>query len=177
MNVKADTYVPRISNGRVDIMKQYVEPNTKNLFAMYDKIPSVQQSTNYREPTAGLWDETILSKIFFSAQNITIIQNGIRAGVYRRSNNQYVVGEQDEDVLKVIMRSIFLQYSANQQTHITEQVAELNRMVMAYAIEQVYGEAQGYIKYLYDASNMYTPMAPPVMSSINDKQLQLKTFF
>ena len=80
-------------------------------------------------------------------------------------------------MLKVIMRSIFLQYSANQQTHITEQVAELNKMVMAYAIEQVYGEAQGYIKYLYDASNMYTPMAPPVMSSINDKQLQLKTFF
>ena len=64
MNVNADTYVPRSSNGRVDIMKKYVEPNTKNLFAMYDKIPSAQQSTNYREPTAGLWDETLLSLLF-----------------------------------------------------------------------------------------------------------------
>jgi len=177
MNAQSDTYVPRSSNGRVDIMKKYAEPNTKNLFAMYDKIPSAQQTTNYREPTAGVWDDTVLSKVFFSSQNMTILQNGIRAGVYRRSNNQYVIGAQDDDVLQVIMRSIFLQYSANQQSHITEQIAELNKLVMAYAIEQIYGEAQGYIKYLYDASNMYTPMAPPVMSSINDKQLQLKTFF
>lgn len=177
MNIHNNVYVDKSSNGRVDIMKQYAEPNTKNLFAMYDKIPSSQQNTNYREPTMGLWDETILSKLFFSKQNISILQNGIRAGVYNKSNGQYVIGVQDLDALKIIMRSIFLQFSANQLTHITEQISELNTVVLNYAVHQVYGEAQGYIKYLYDASNMYTPLAPPVMSSINDKQLELKSFF
>jgi hypothetical protein len=88
-----------------------------------------------------------------------------------------VIGVQDLDALKIIMRSVFLQFSANQLTHITEQIQELNSVVLNYAVKQVYGEAQGYIKYLYDASNMYTPLAPPVMSSTNDKQLELKSFF
>lgn len=177
MNIHNNVYVDKSSNGRVDIMKQYAEPNTKNLFAMYDKIPSAQQNTNYREPTIGLWDNTTLSKLFFSKQNITILQNGIRAGVYNKSNGQYVIGVQDLDALKIIMRSVFLQFSANQLTHVTEQIRELNSVVLNYAVKQVYGEAQGYIKYLYDASNMYTPLAPPVMSSTNDKQLELKSFF
>jgi hypothetical protein len=165
--------IPKSTNGRVNI----IEPKTKDLFALYDKIPTLQQCASYREPTLGLWDETLLSKLFFSKENMVILQNGIRAGVYRKSNGQYTIGDQDCDSLKIIMRSIFLQYSANQATHITDQISELNDIVLKYAVYQVYSEAQGYLKYLYDASNMYTPMTPPVMASTNDKQLQLKTFF
>lgn len=164
------------SNGRVNLMKGCEGPKTKDLFAMYDKIPSNQPS-GFREPTLGLWDDTQLSRLFFSKENVIILQNGIRAGVYKMSKSQYVVDNQDIDSLKIIMRSIFLQHSANMVNHITEQIVELNDMVLKYAIKQVYGEAQGYIKYLHDASTMYTPMAPPIMSSTSDKQLFLKTFF
>ena len=160
------------SNGRVDI--KY--PNTSNLFTMYDKIPA-HQCTTFRNATEGLWNHTILSDLFFSQQNIQIIQNGIRAGVYKMSNGQYVIGPQDCDALKIIMRSIFLQYSANQPTHITEQINALNQMVMNYCIEQVYGEAQGYVKYLDDASTLVVPIAPPVMAKNNDRELVLKPWF
>ena len=71
-------------NGRVNIKT----PNTSNLFAMYDKIPA-NQCTTYRNPTEGLWDNTALSNAFFSAENMVIIQNGIRAGVYQKSNGQF----------------------------------------------------------------------------------------
>ena len=160
------------SNGRVDING----PKTSDLFQMYDKIP-VNQCTTFRNPTEGLWDNTALSNAFFSAENMVIIQNGIRVGVYKKSNGQYVISDQDGDTLKIIMRSIFLQHTSNQPTNIKGQVNELNKIVLDYAIPQVYSEAVGYYKYLEDASTMYTPIAPPIMSSNNDKQLVLKPWF
>jgi hypothetical protein len=160
------------SNGRVDLKS----PNTSVLFNMYDKIPA-NQPTTFRNPTLGLWNETQLSNCFFSKENIQIIQNGIRVGVYTKSNNQYIIGSQDYDSLKIIMRSIFLQYAANKKNNITSQIQELNKMVLNYCIESVYGEAQGYIKYLYDASTLVVPISHPVMANNSDKELVLKPWF
>jgi hypothetical protein len=56
-------------------------------------------------------------------------------------------------------------------------VEQLNKIVWDYCIYQVYSEAIGYHKYLIDASTMYKPMDPPVMSQNNDKQLKLKSWF
>ena len=104
-------------NGRVDIKT----PNTSQLFQMYDKIPA-HQCSSFRNPTEGLWDQTTLSVAFFSQQNINIIQNGIRAGVYKLSNGQYTIGPQDCDALKIVMRSIYLQHSSNKPTDVTSQI-------------------------------------------------------
>ena len=161
-----------VNNGREDIKT----PNTSALFQMYDKIPAHQCST-FRNPTEGLWDETILSKVFFSQENIQIIQNGIRAGVYQRSNNQYIIGPQDCDSLKIIMRSIFLQHAANQSNNITSQVEELNKIVLDYCIQQVYSEAQGYMKYVDDVSTLVVPIAHPVQATNTDKLLEFKGWF
>lgn len=160
------------NNGRVNIKS----PNTSALFQMYDKIPA-NQCTTFRNATEGLWDETPLSLAFFSQANIQIIQNGIRSGVYHRSNGQYVIGPQDCDSLKIVMRSVFLQHCANQPTHIPEQIAELNKLVLNYCIQQVYSEAQGYMKYIDDVSTLVVPLAHPVQASTNDRQLELKSWF
>jgi hypothetical protein len=159
-------------NGRVNIKS----PDTSQLFTMFDKIPAHQCST-FRNPTEGLWDETYLSKAFFSHQNIQIIQNGIRAGVYKQSNGQYTIGPQDCDALKIVMRSVFLQYSSNQNNHIPAQIEALNQMVLNYCIQQVYGEAQGYMKYMDDVSTLVVPIAHPVMANNTDRELEFKTWF
>jgi len=163
-------------NGRVDIINKTQSPDITNLFAMYDKIPANQCAT-FREPTLGQWDETQLSSNYFSKQNIQIIQNGIRAGVYKKSNGQYVIGSQDCDALKIIMRSVFLQHAANQPHDISGQIEELNKIVLDYCIQQVYSEAQGYIKYINDVSTLAVPIAHPVMANNNDRQLLLKSWF
>jgi len=157
-----------LSNGRVDVSRT-TPPDVSKLFAMYDKIPAVQCST-FRDATEGIWNETRLSRAFFSDANITILQNGIRAGVYRRSNNQYIVGNQACDPLKIIMRSTFLQHSTNQPHNIPGQIAALNDMVLNYCIKHVYNEAQGHMKYLTDVNTLAVPIALPVMSSQNDKR-------
>ena len=160
------------NNGRVDIKS----PNTSALFQMYDKIPA-NQCVTFRNPTEGLWTDTILSQVFFSQQNIQVLQNGIRAGVYHRSNGQYTIGPQDCDSLKIVMRSVFLQNSANQPNNITQQVIELNKIVLNYCIQQVYSEAQGYMKYIDDASTLVIPIAHPIMTDNTDRLLEFKTWF
>jgi hypothetical protein len=162
----------KVNNGRVDIKS----PNTSALFQMYDKIPANQCAT-FRNATEGLWSSTPLSQAFFSQQNIQIIQNGIRAGVYKKSNSQYVIGSQDYDSLKIIMRSIFLQHSVNQPSNYEAQINELNKIVLDYCIQQVYSEAQGYMKYINDVSTLVVPIAHPIMANNNDKQLELKPWF
>jgi hypothetical protein len=160
------------NNGRVNIKS----PNTSALFQMYDKIPANQCAT-FRNATEGLWTQSSLSNAFFSQENIQIIQNGIRAGVYHRSNGQYIIGPQDCDSLKIIMRSIFLQYSANKPFNISQQIKELNKMVLNYCIQQVYSEAQGYMKYVDDVSTLVVPIAHPVQASNTDRQLEFKSWF
>ena len=162
----------KVNNGRVDIKS----PNTSSLFEMYDKIPANQCAT-YRNATEGVWNETSLSTAFFSLENIQILQNGIRAGVYQKSNGQYLVGPQDCDSLKIIMRSVYLQHSANQLNHITQQIIELNKIVLDFAVKQVYSEAQGYMKYLDDASTLVVPIAHPVMADNTDREIEFKKWF
>jgi len=159
-------------NGRVDIKSQ----NTTKLFQMYDKIPA-HQCTTFRNPTEGLWDETTLSRVFFSYENIQIIQNGIRAGVFKKSKGQYTIGSQDCDSLKIIMRSIYLQHATNQPNNVTYQVTELNKMVLNFCIQQVYSEAQSYMKYISDVSTLAVPIAHPVMADNSDRELTLKSWF
>jgi len=161
-----------MNNGRVNIKT----PNTSSLFQLYDKIPA-NQCTTFRNAIEGLWDETSLSRAFFSQQNIQILQNGIRAGVYKRSNGQYLISPQDCDSLKIIMRSIYLQYAANQPLHVTEQIQQLNKMVLDYCIQQIYSEAQGYMKYVDDVSTLVIPIAHPVQACNTDRQLEFKSWF
>ncbi len=159
-------------NGRVNIL----QPNTNTLFNMRDKIPA-KQITSYRNPTVGIFDETPLISEYFSKNNIQKIQNGIMQGVYTKSNNKFKIGYQDEDTLKIIMRSIYLQYSVNRPTEIQEQIKCLNNMVLDYCVEQVYNDAKTYIQYLYDASTLVVPMTHPVLSYSDDKQLEFKGWF
>jgi hypothetical protein len=161
------------TNGRVDIMS----PNTNLLFSMSDRM-SVNKVSDFRDAMTGNWYDTCLSTAFFSAQNIKIIQNGIRVGVYQKSNHQYIIDNQNEDELKIIMRSIFLQNSKNLATNIPQQISALNQMVFDYAINQVYGESEGYMKYKRDASTLVVPLALPILSSTKStKQLELKRWF
>jgi hypothetical protein len=161
-----------VNNGRVDIKT----PSTFDLFKMYDKIPA-HQCTTFRNPTEGIWNDTILSQVFFSRENVQIIQNGIRAGVYQRSNNQYLIGPQDCDSLKIIMRSVFLQNASNLPNNVQEQIAELNKIVLNYCIQQVYSEAQGYMKYVDDVSTLAVPIAHPVQASNTGREIEFKSWF
>ena len=159
------------SNGRVDILGPI---GTQLNFA--DKIP-VKTCGSFRDSLCGTWIDTPLSILFFSAENIQIMQNTIKKGVYDKSNQQYVIGQQNCDELKIIMRSIYLQNTQNLPYNITNQVSTLNNLVVDYAVKQIYNEAIGYLKYQRDASTMYTIPNLPTNTSHKNNTLELKPFF
>lgn len=158
-------------NGRVNILGD----NTQYQFTLFE---NPGQPTTYNEAMTGNWDDSLLSKAYFSGENIQIIQNGIRAGVYKVSKGRYNVAPQDETNLKIVMRSIFLQNAKNDARPIAEQISELNGHVLAYCIKNVCGEATAYIKYKHDVSTLAVPEARPTFVSVKgDKQLELKPWF
>ena len=128
------------NNGRINIMG----PNTGDIFTLYHQKPINSKSTTYKNALVGNQQESLLSQAFFSAENITIIQNAIKAGVYHLSKGKHIIGNQDEDTLKIIMRSTFLQFSSNRKDNITEQISDLNQLVVDYSIPQINSEADAY---------------------------------
>ena len=160
------------TNGRIDISG----PNM-NQFDLFDKIPTDTGASTFHDAMIGNFTESNLSRAYFSKDNIQIIQNGIRAGVYELSNKQYIVGNQNYDTLKIIMRSVFLQSSTNLPNQITQQIQALNDLVVEYCVKQVFSEAQSYITYKKDVSTMYTPIDRPTQPDFNNKTLELKHFF
>lgn len=158
-------------NGRVDIEGH----NPFDRFILHDQIPT-QQDNYYREALTGNWTDTVLSNTYFGENNINTLQDGIKKGVYEKSGGTIRIGNQDEDTLKIIMRSIFLQHSVNRPTDISGQVKALNSLVLNYCVPQVYGEAQGYLKYKNDVSTLVVPLCRPV-STYNSTTLELKPWF
>lgn len=168
MNNTAPTY-----NGRINIQNTLPDQNT---FQMCDKIP-VKDPIGYADALKGNLENTPLSKAFFSAKNINVIQKGIIQEVYNLSNHKYVIDNQNEDVLKIIMRSIFLQNSAHLPTQIQGQINQLNQLVIDYCAPNIYTEVLSYIKYKHDVSNLAVPIEHPKHSTYKYKTLELNKWF
>jgi|UniRef100_A0A6C0EMN9 Family of unknown function (DUF5761) len=163
-----DTY-----NGRVNILEP---PDATVQFKMMERIAIKNKATEFRNPLEGVWETNTLARVFFSAENVQILQNGLRAGVYRLSQGKYVIPPQNQDALKIIMRSTFLQYAKNAPDHIPEQVETLNNLVWDYAIPFVYNEAVSYVRYLEDQSTLVVPLDREVRPDREYKQLSTNPF-
>lgn len=143
-------------NGRVNIAAAEEDPEAR--FKMHEKISNKNRASSYFESLNGTWEWNVLAQVYFSAENIQIVQNGIRAGVYKLSDGKINVPHQNIDVLKIIMRSTYMQYAEHYPTDITGQVEYLNGLVLEYAVHNVHSEALGYFKYVQDQSSLAVPM-------------------
>lgn len=164
---------PNQGNGRIDIMGPIVDQ-----FQLFENPQSQYKDvTSYQDALNGNWEDNSLSNAFFSRENIIIIQNGIKRMVYETSNGRFIIAPQDETALKIIMRSIFLQYAKNLPENITQQILQLNKYVYEYCVPNVISTATAYLKYKNDVSTLPVPEARPAfVSNKGDKQLELKPF-
>ena len=159
-------------NGKVNIMG----PNIATQFSMMDRIP-INTNTNYQTVLVGTFERSQLSEKYFSKNNIDLIQNSIRKGVYDKSKQRILIDKQPEDQIVLVMRSMYLQYSKNLDINISKQIEELNNHVLNYCITSVYNEAVAYLKYKEDASSMHKPMQHPIYSNKTNKTLEQKFGF
>ncbi|MBI96920.1 hypothetical protein CL656_07240 [bacterium] len=162
-------------NGRIDLLSHNGLNNGTPLFLQDQNL--INERTNYNNCRTHLFEKSDLEKIFFSMKNIEEIQNQIIIGVYDRSNGEYRIDNQDYDALNIIMRSIFLQYSLNQQSELKEQVLALNKLVVNYCVPKIYSEVIGFMKYKRDVSRISVPPNLPKSTNYNNTTLELNRFF
>lgn len=125
----------------------------------------------------GIQEVSPLSFYFFSLKNIQNIQNLLRKSIYDISDKKYIIDNQDEDELLIIMRSIYLEYAINQCQNIATQIRCLNNRVVEVILPQVYSAVDLYHQYLHDAFQPYNTMDRPRFESMaGTKSFDLSRF-
>lgn len=100
----------------------------------------------------------LLQDLFYSDQNIEIIQKQLIMYVYNKTDKSILINKQDKTHIKLIMDYIYLYYSRNLPDNITDQLRELNKHVVEEIAPRVLSEAQQYVGYLND---VYKPREFP----------------
>ena len=119
---------------------------------------------------------TLLSKLFFSAKNVQIIQNALRYQVWTSTDKNVVISKQSESELLIVMRSVFVQNAKHRPDNITQQISDLNDLVVKAVVPGIISEATAHISYLKDKFGGITPIAPPVcVNTAGLKQLRSVT--
>lgn len=126
----------------------------------------------------GQIENTRISQLFFSKDNIEKLQNGIQDGVLRKSNNRFRVSKQNETNLVLVMQHIYFEEVHYVETDTSRQLFVLNQKVLEYCIENVYKNYINYAKYYRDSHTLQMPMDRPLCSRENEsKTLEFKGWF
>lgn len=121
------------------------------------------------EMLQGIQETSPLSRVFFSKENMDRLQTLIRYNVNLETG--LVISKQSETELAVVMRAMYLQYSMNINHSFTEQIKQLNELVLRYAVPQITSEAKQYQGYLEEIQR--NPV--PIVHSVNVSSKGTKT--
>ena len=182
-------------NGRVNILS-----GNSRRYPEYEKCDNVPSSSGL-DIVSKTIGHTPVSSLFFSKMNIDALQKGICNKVFNLSDGKYNIGNQSESELKIIMRSFYFESltkgfpnvmreikKLNDQAlnipvnhsyeSVLEQVRNLNKSVLDWAVPQILTNIQQFDKYKEDVSKLPQPMDRPKFSSMSGtKSLELQTFF
>ena len=111
---------------------------------------------------SGVLEETLLSKYFFSDDNVMNIQKLIRYEFFKEKKDK--IDYQSNITLLTIMRGIYLKYSNSADKTLEKiklQIQKLNGLVVQYSLGKIYSNYDMYQHYLKDTSRLPLPMDIP----------------
>ena len=121
---------------------------------------------------------TPLNTVFFSQSNIDNLQSQIKASVLAMSNGEYVIDNQSEDDLHLIMRAYYLQYAPNNPANVAMELSELNERVVSFASNRIMVEIVSYKRYRKDILDFPDPIERPIDVKVYGTRTgELKSFF
>lgn len=170
-NQKSYIYTKYPDLWKNDLIKQEkknISQNTKPDYKMYKQTSGRCDDMKSFSKTMlmGIQEESTLSHLFFSQKNINNLQNLIRKRVYDASQQKYVIDNQNQDELLLIMRYIYLQYAINQNIDFKNQIMCLNENVVENVLPNILSAVELYQKYMQDASQPYYTMDRPLFESV-----------
>lgn len=162
---------------------QYSELNNGRIDASQgnNKLNFVNHKNNITENPTNVTSRnqscTKLSDLYFSNDNMNILQFGIRNKILNESNGEIYIGRQSDDELKIIMRSIYYQYSKNLDYDIIGQIRDLNEKVLEWSIPRIISNIKQYDRYISDISSLPVPLERAELTSEKGtKSLELTNF-
>ena len=109
---------------------------------------------------------------------MNILQDAIRYNVYQKSCGKHVIDQQSENDLKIVMRSIYLDYAQHKPYNTLDQIKELNQRVIDYCVPRIMQEISMYMYYKNDISKLPDPMERgQFISAKGQKVNEIKSFF
>ncbi len=157
--------------GRVNITNQNVGSDYK----LFDNS-EYKFDTTLSNGIQGIHCVNRLNKVYFSKENINRLQDLIRYNVYIKSNKKYIVDNQSETELLIIMRGVFLEYGKNLPNNITEQINELDKYILNYCVTEIINEVNQYNNYIDYANKLPVPLElPQNLSNAGSKTLRSVT--
>jgi hypothetical protein len=148
-------------------------------FHVYKEEPALGVSTPFKfQAIQHIHTRDPLNQAFFSVENIKLLQDEIRYSVWVKSGNKHVIDPQDEDALKIIMRSYYLQYAPYDPSKTREELDTLNTRVIAYCSDKIMCEINQYLYYIKDIQDFPAPIENPTNASIKGTRTpEFKRFF
>ncbi len=164
----------KTNNGRVDTIKE----NNFAPYSMFKENENRKYNSLLDESIKNIHQKNTLNQIYFSKDNINALQQGIRYLVYKKSCGKYIIDNQSETELGIIMRSVYLQYGEYKDYNVLEQVKDLNKIVLNYCVDKILQEIKMYIHYKNDITNLPEPISRgEFISSKGTKVLEIKNFY
>lgn len=130
-----------------------------------------------KEAMKSIFSTNSLTNIFFSQMNVDLLQEAIRYSVYKKTSSKSIIDRQSSTELRLVMRSIYLQWSKNRQYGILDQVKELNKMVLDFCVPRIIQEINIYSRYTKEINQLPPPLSRgEFVSTKGSKVLELNDF-
>lgn len=138
----------------------YLDNTPKAAFELFQSGHNENQ-VNFGNSIRSIHSESKLSQAYFSRQNVDNLQKQLINNVYELSNGNYKIGRQSELQLQIVMRSIYLQKAQNLECNISQQIHELNQMVLSYCVSNIMSEIKQFLGYKNTINTIHTPLEQP----------------
>ena len=102
-----------------------------------------------------------LENVFFSDENISLINKQLILSVYRKSKGQIVISEQSKQSLIIVMRYVYLEHARHLPYDISGQIRELNCRVVGEILPLVITNATQRIDYLKEIESPFSLIPLP----------------
>ena len=164
----------RVPNIRDPALSSYAATPYK----LYQEGTPVYPQDNRRELVGHIHKETPLNKVFFSEANLEKLQKDIHDQVFAMSGGKYRIDRQNDDDLKLIMRSYYLMFGENNPLRVADELKALNNRVVGYAAGKIFSEVDFHMFYLNDLEEFAPAIANPTNTAVYGTRTgELKSFF
>jgi hypothetical protein len=112
-----------------------------------------------------------LEDIFFSNENIEILNKHLILSVYKKSKGKFKISKQSNESLIIVMRYVFIEYARHLPYNVDKQIVELNCKVVSEILPSVITNIRQKIDYLKHIDCPVIPIPLPINTKNENKEL------